>query len=114
LAFSLAFPQSPGPGGAGDGNWPREIDISDIQLVIYQPQVDTWKDNRIEARSAVIVTRQEEPAQIFGIVSINARTEVDRETRLGQLERRAFDYWRIGNAVSRLYLSHVFPIQYLL
>jgi len=48
--------------------------------------VDSWKDNRIEARSAVIVTRQEDPTQIFGIVSINARTEVDRETRLVSFE----------------------------
>ena len=66
----------------GDGNWPQEIDTGGIHLVIYQPQVDNWKDNRIEARSAVIVTRREDPAEVFGIVSIDARTEVDRETRL--------------------------------
>ena len=70
----------------GDGNWPREIDSGNVHLVIYQPQVDSWKDNRIEARSAVIVTRREDPTQIFGIVSINARTEVDRETRLVSFE----------------------------
>ena len=34
----------------------------------------------------MIVTRQEDPTQIFGIVSINARTEVDRETRLVSFE----------------------------
>lgn len=54
--------------------------------MIYQPQVDSWKDNRIEARSAVIVTRREDPTQIFGIVSISARTEVYRETRLVSME----------------------------
>lgn len=66
----------------GDGNWPREIDTGSIHLVIYQPQVDNWKNNRIEARSAVIVTRKGDPAEIFGTVSIHARTEIDRETRL--------------------------------
>jgi hypothetical protein len=71
---------------AREGNWPREIDTGSIHLVIYQPQVDSWKDNRIEARSAVIVTRKENPAEIFGTVSIQARTEVDRETRLVSLE----------------------------
>ena len=66
----------------GDGNWPQEIDTGSIHLVIYQPQVDSWKDNLIRARSAVIVTRREDPTEVFGIVSIDARTEVDRETRL--------------------------------
>ena len=83
FAFSFLFAQAP---VSGDGNWPREIDTGGIHLVIYQPQVDSWKDNRIEARSAVIVTRREDPSQIFGIVSINARTEVDRETRLVSFE----------------------------
>ena len=83
FVFSPVFAQAP---VGGDGNWPREIDTGGVHLVIYQPQVDSWKDNRIEARSAVIVTRQEDPTQIFGIVSINARTEVDRETRLVSFE----------------------------
>ena len=66
----------------GDGNWPREIDSGDTHIVIYQPQVDRWKDNRIESRSAVIVTRKNDPTEIFGIVSIEGRTEVDKESRL--------------------------------
>ena len=83
VSFSLIFAAVPVP---SDGNWPREIDSGSVHLVIYQPQVDSWKDNRIEARSAVIVTRREDPTQIFGTVSINARTEVDRETRLVAFE----------------------------
>lgn len=83
LGFWPLRAQTPAP---GDGNWPREIDSGNIHLVIYQPQVDRWKDNRIEARSAVIVTRRENPAQIFGIVSIQARTDVDRESRLVSFE----------------------------
>jgi hypothetical protein len=55
-------------------------------LVIYQPQVDSWKGDRIEARSAVIVTRNGDPAQIFGTVSIQGRTDVDRESRLVSFE----------------------------
>lgn len=83
LGFWPLRAQTPAPAG---GNWPREIDSGNIHLVIYQPQVDRWKDNRIEARSAVIVTQRENPAQIFGIVSIQARTDVDRETRLVSFE----------------------------
>ncbi len=71
---------------SGDGDWPRQIHNDNIDLVIYQPQVDSWKDNKIEARSAVIVTRREDPTQIFGTVSIKARTEIDHETRLVAFE----------------------------
>ena len=76
-----AWPQS-----NGDGSWPREIDAGRVHLVVYQPQVDSWKDNRIQARSAVIVTRAEDPTQIFGTVSVSARTEIDKETRLVSFE----------------------------
>lgn len=87
IAVSLAFAQEWRPvGSAGDGNWPREIDSNGMHLVIYQPQVDSWKDNVIEARSAVILTRAADPKEIFGIVSIGARTEVDREARLVSFE----------------------------
>src|SRR5579871_177494 len=70
----------------GDGNWPKEIVTDQIHLVLYQPQVDVWKDNLIEARSAVMVTQPGDPKQMFGMIVMNARTEVDRETRTVQLE----------------------------
>ena len=84
----------------GDGNWPREIDTGSIHLVIYQPQVDRWEGNRIESRSAVIVTRRGDPTQIFGTVSIQARTEVDRETRLVSFEDISIKQADFPSAVS--------------
>lgn len=66
---------------AGDGSWPKEISTSQIDLLLYQPQVESWQNNRVEARSAVSLTQIGDPKQIFGVVTIGARTEVDRETR---------------------------------
>jgi len=87
VASALMFAQGWRPvGSGGDGNWPREIDLADMHLVIYQPQVDSWKQNRIESQSAVIVTRKEDSKDIFGIVSISARTEVDHESRMVSFE----------------------------
>ena len=83
IALPLVFAQAP---PASDEYWPREVDTDDLRLVLYQPQVDSWKGNRIEARSAVIVTLKGESTQIFGTVSISARTEVDKEARLVALE----------------------------
>jgi len=83
IALPLLFAQAP-PGGGE--YWPKEIDTSEIHLVLYQPQVESWKGDRLEARSAVIVTLHGGSTQIFGTVSIKARTEVDKEARLVALE----------------------------
>lgn len=61
--------------------WPREFDHANAHFVVYQPQVDSWKDNRLLARSAVSVTRPGQPVPIYGIVSLSAQTSVDNETR---------------------------------
>jgi len=83
IALPLLFAQAP-PGG--DEYWPKEIDTDNLHLVLYQPQVDSWKGNKLEARSAVIVTLKGDTSQIFGTVTISARTEVDKEARLVSLE----------------------------
>jgi hypothetical protein len=63
IALPLLLAQMP----AGDDEyWPKEIDTDNIHLVLYQPQVESWKGNRIEARSAVIVTLKGDSTQIFG------------------------------------------------
>jgi hypothetical protein len=83
VALPVLLAQAP---PSGDEYWPKEIDTNNIHLVLYQPQAESWKGNRIEARSAVIVTLHGDSSQIFGTVSIKARTEVDKEARLVDLE----------------------------
>jgi hypothetical protein len=82
LAVAAAFPQT--QPGAGE-DWPREIAYGADKIVIYQPQADAWKKNRLEARSAVTVT-EEGAAPVYGIVNISARTDVDKEDRMVTLE----------------------------
>ena len=66
---------------AEDIGWPREITQNGARLVYYQPQIDQWQDYRtLDARMAVSVT----PAggkPIPGVVSIQARTDVNKDTR---------------------------------
>ena len=66
--------------------WPREFDDSGIHLVVYAPQVDSWKKDRLEARAAATATRQGQSNEIFGIVTFTARTEVDKDVRMVGLE----------------------------
>src|ERR1700727_4083118 len=66
---------------AEDIGWPREITQNGARIVYYQPQVDQWSDYRtLDARMEISVT----PAggkPTPGVVSIQARTDADKETR---------------------------------
>ncbi|MGA3073143.1 MAG: carbohydrate-binding family V/XII [Bryobacteraceae bacterium] len=66
--------------------WPREMDADGMHVTIYQPQVDQWKQDRLEARAAVTVTRSGGSTPMYGIVSLTARTDVDKESRIVMLE----------------------------
>lgn len=65
-----------------DAGWPVEITSGSDRLVIYQPQIDSWDGNRIRARCAVAVTAAGATAPVYGVVSISARSEVSKDTRL--------------------------------
>src|SRR5271154_97892 len=84
MVTPLMMAQTPAP--ASDGNWPKEVNSDGVHLVIYQPQVDSWKKDRLEARAAVTVTQAGSPTQLFGIVNLSARTEVDQDNRLVTLD----------------------------
>src|SRR5207244_4377122 len=65
-----------------DLGWPRSVDIDGAQLLIYQPQVDSWRGNRLTARSAITIAPAATPTPVHGVVDISARTDVDKESRL--------------------------------
>jgi hypothetical protein len=65
--------------------WPRETDALGFHLVIYQPQVDSWKKDQLQARAAVTATRPPSTVEAFGIVTLTARTEVEKDMRLVML-----------------------------
>jgi len=69
-----------------DERWPRQFDSGGNHFIIYQPQVDRWKNDRLEARSAVMVTQPGQATPAYGIVSLSARTAVDKESRTVALE----------------------------
>jgi hypothetical protein len=65
-------------------DWPREIQDPRGKLMIYQPQVDDWKDYKtLVARSAIAFAPKgsEENPQL-GILEFSSETEVDYQTRL--------------------------------
>jgi hypothetical protein len=58
--------------------WPKKTKINGNTLTIYQPQVESWKGDVLEARAAVAVETPAAPAPTYGMIRFTARTEVDK------------------------------------
>ena len=61
--------------------WPRVVDLSNGQVLVYQPQVGKWEGNRIDFRCALAVKPTGAKDEIFGVIFANARTQVDKVAR---------------------------------
>ena len=62
-------------------SWPREIDDPKAKIIIYQPQLETFKEDQITARAAISVTKKGETDPVFGALWFNARISTDRDER---------------------------------
>jgi len=78
LCVAMAMAQN----NPAEDSWPAQVDSGGSRITIYQPQAESWKKNRLEARAAVTVLRSGTGMPLYGIVNISARTEVDKESRL--------------------------------
>lgn len=70
------------PRAPTDNGWPRVIKSDDLQITVYQPQVESWTADHLRSRAAVVVQTTASALPSYGIVTFTARTEVDRENRL--------------------------------
>jgi hypothetical protein len=61
--------------------WPRVVDLSGAQALVYQPQVDKWDGNQLSFRSAVALKPVGAREESFGVIFATARTQVDRVAR---------------------------------
>jgi hypothetical protein len=52
---------------------------------IYQPQIDSWKGDRLAVRAAAAVRDSGAAGPAFGVIWLSARTDVDKTTRLVSL-----------------------------
>jgi hypothetical protein len=69
------------PAQSPAGTWPRDVPVSAAVVTIYQPQVDQWAGDALQFRAAIAVKPQGgEP--VFGVLWAEARTEVDRASRM--------------------------------
>jgi len=65
--------------------WPREIRASEVKIVMYQPQLESFKTDQLTGRAVVSVTPKGQTEPIFGVVWFSARISTDRDNRTVKL-----------------------------
>jgi hypothetical protein len=61
--------------------WLREMIVSWMKTVNYQPQLESFKADRLTARSAISVIPKGKTTPLLGAVWFDARVFTDRETK---------------------------------
>ena len=61
--------------------WPRVVDLAQGQALVYQPQVNSWTDNRLDFRAAIALKTNNAKGETFGVIFATARTQVDKVLR---------------------------------
>jgi hypothetical protein len=74
-------------GGTSESAWPRTFTSGVNIFTIYQSQVDKWHENLVDLYFAVELKAGKETASKYGVVWIQARTEVDKVNRLVTLDQ---------------------------
>jgi hypothetical protein len=77
---------APPPAQIPASAWPRQVNLPDAAVLVYQPQVSSWVDDRIEFRCVVALKPTGAKQEAFGVVFGNATTHVDKVTRMVALD----------------------------
>ena len=67
-------------------SWPHQIVAPKVTIEVYEPQLDRWSGNKLEAYAAVAVKSQGQSDKSYGVIWFTARTEIDKVNRLVALD----------------------------
>ncbi|MBL8228716.1 MAG: hypothetical protein JNL98_09580 [Bryobacterales bacterium] len=82
LIALVALPMRP----QAEDSWPRTVQSGAATVSIYQPQVDRWDGFKLEMHGAVSVQPEKDASPVFGAITLEAKTLVDKPQRLVTLE----------------------------
>ena len=85
---------------AAEWVWPQEMSTQEGKLVIYQPQIEFFKADKINARAAMAVQRKKEKERVFGVFWFSARIATDRDTRTVAFEDVKVDNIKFSSAAT--------------
>ena len=86
------------PAAIAEDAWPREIRTAKGIIVIYQPQVEQFSGDQLEARAAVAVTPKKSSTPVFGAAWFKCKVSTDRDTRLVVLKELEVESIRFPEA----------------
>jgi hypothetical protein len=89
IASPMTYAQSAQQGSGttpGGDPWPRLTSANGAKISIYQPQLQSWTGNQLNAFAAVTIKAKGSDATNYGVIWFTARTEVDKVNRVVMLE----------------------------
>lgn len=69
------------PGDLDKNGWPRDMKFKKGVITIYQPQIENYENNKIDARAALAI-KVKDKAPVFGAMWFTCRTTTDKDLRL--------------------------------
>ena len=60
--------------------WPQDFSTKDGKLTVYQPQLEVFKADKVNARAAIAVQRKGEKDPVFGVFWFSAHIVTDRDS----------------------------------
>ena len=81
VAFAQSAPANRATQPGGDP-WPRTADVNGATISIYQPQLNSWNGNLLDAYAAVKIKVSGSDVTNYGVIWFTARTEVDKVNRV--------------------------------
>jgi len=67
--------------GFAQDHWPQEFAIQNGKISVYQPQLESYKGDKIKGRAALSMQRKGMKEPVFGVVWFSARAITERNTR---------------------------------
>ncbi len=71
---------------AAQDAWPKRFEHPKGTVVMYQPQLESFRDDKLTARAAVSVKTKLMKAPVFGAVWLSGRVLTDRDTRMATID----------------------------
>ena len=64
-----------------DPAWPRKFDYNGSEVILFQPQIDSWQDDKMTARAAFAVKPAGKKELVYGAAWLKCRTATDMNER---------------------------------
>src|SRR5579872_106607 len=65
--------------------WPLVVESDGDEIVMYQPQLETFEGDTLTARAAVSVQKTGQQEPVFGVIWLQSRVATDRTARTVQI-----------------------------